>query len=231
MSVHAGPNTVEDGLVLSLDAANSKSYPGSGTVWSDLSGNGNTGTLVNGVGYSGSNLGSLIFDGVNDYVLLTSTNLRFGGSNSYTFDFFIKVPHSTVNQTLFSNGNLATPGNGIWFFKRRSGLDNKLTFHGYSTNPRIDLLSTNIIPNNDFCSVSLTFNGTDSYSVYINGQLENSITTNSITAATGNSFIGSTNGTGNFFSGNIYSVKIYNRALTAQEIQQNFNALRGRFGI
>jgi hypothetical protein len=195
----------------------------------DLSGRGNNGTLVNGVGYNSANGGSLSFDGVNDYVLLTSTDLRFGGSNSYTFDFFIKVPHSTVNQTIFSNGNLATPGNGIWFFKRRSGLDNALTFHGYSTNPRIDLLSTNIIPDNNFCSVSLTFNGTDSYSLYINGQLENSITTNSIVAATGNSFIGATGGTGSFFSGTIYSAKIYNKALTAQEIQQNYNATKSRF--
>jgi len=229
MALSHSPSLVLPGLSLCLDAANSKSYPGSGTTWTDLSGNGNTGTLVNGVGYSGDNLGSLSFDGVNDYVLLTSTDLRFGGSDSYTFDFFIKVPHSTVNQTIFSNGNLATPGNGIWFFKRRSGLDNKLTFHGYSTNPRIDLLSTNIIPDNDFCSVSLTFNGTNSYIVYINGQFENSITTNSIVAATGNSFIGATGGTGNFFSGNIYSAKIYNRALTAAEIQQNYNALKSRY--
>jgi hypothetical protein len=75
-----------------------------------LSGNGNNGTLVNGVGYNSGNGGSLSFDGVDDYVSLTSADLRFGGSNSYTFDFFIKVPHSTTNQTIFSNGNLSTNG-------------------------------------------------------------------------------------------------------------------------
>ena len=230
MSVHGGPNIIEDGLVLCLDAANPKSYPGSGTTWFDLSRNKNNGTLVNGVNYDDSS-GSMTFDGVNDYVSLTSTDLRFGGLNSFTFDFFIKSPHSTNNQTIFSNGNVTTPGNGIWFFKRRSGLDNKLTFHGYSTNPRIDLVSTNIIPDNIFCAVSLTFNGIDTYNVFINGQLENTISTNPIASATGNSFIGSTGGTGSFFSSNVYSSKIYNKALSLSEIQQNFNATRGRYGI
>jgi hypothetical protein len=110
MGLSHSPSIITQNLVLCLDAANSKSYPGSGTTWTDLSGNGNNGTLANGVGYNSGNGGSLVFDGVDDYVSLTSADLRFGGSNSYTFDFFIKVPHSTTNQTIFSNGNLATNG-------------------------------------------------------------------------------------------------------------------------
>ena len=69
---HGGKPIVTDGLVLCLDAANPKSYPGSGTTWTDLSGNGNNGTLVNGVGYNSDNGGSLSFDGVNDYVSKSS---------------------------------------------------------------------------------------------------------------------------------------------------------------
>jgi hypothetical protein len=110
MGLSHSPSIITQNLVLCLDAANSKSYPGSGTTWTDLSGNGNNGTLANGVGYNSGNGGALVFDGVDDYVSLTSADLRFGGSNSYTFDFFIKVPHSTTNQTIFSNGNLATNG-------------------------------------------------------------------------------------------------------------------------
>ena len=68
MSLYHSPQISLNGLVLCLDAANPKSYPGSGTTWTDLSGNGNNGTLVNGVGYSSDNLGSLVFDGANDYV-------------------------------------------------------------------------------------------------------------------------------------------------------------------
>jgi hypothetical protein len=223
------PKIITDGLVLALDAANVKSYAGSGTSWNDLSGNNNTGTLTNGPTFNAANGGSIVFDGVNDYVLLTSSDLRFGGVNSYTLDFFIKCPHSELNQTIFANGTLVTPGNGIWFFKRRSGLGNALVFHGFSANPRIDLISTNIIPDNNFCSVSVTFDGVNAYNLFINGQLENSITTNSIVAATGDSFIGTNSA--NFFGGNIYSSKIYTRALSPQEILQNFNATRSRFGV
>ena len=68
MAISYNPRTITDGLVLCLDAANSKSYPGSGTTWTDLSGNGNNGTLVNGPTYSSSNGGSLVFDGTNDYI-------------------------------------------------------------------------------------------------------------------------------------------------------------------
>jgi hypothetical protein len=68
MGLSHSPSIITQNLVLCLDAANPKSYPGSGTTWTDLSGNGNTGTLVNGVGYNSGNLGSLSFDGVNDYV-------------------------------------------------------------------------------------------------------------------------------------------------------------------
>ena len=67
MALSHSPSIVTNGLVLCLDAANSKSYPGSGTTWTDLSGRGNNGTLVNGVGYNSGNLGSLVFDGVDDY--------------------------------------------------------------------------------------------------------------------------------------------------------------------
>ena len=70
-----------------------------------MSGRGNNGTVVNGVGYNSDNGGSLSFDGVDDYVSLTSADLRFGGSNSYTFDFFIKVPHSTTNHIWFRDGD------------------------------------------------------------------------------------------------------------------------------
>jgi hypothetical protein len=63
MAIFNNPRIITDGLVLALDAGNPKSYPGSGTAWTDLSGNGNTGTLVNGTGYNSGNGGSLVFDG------------------------------------------------------------------------------------------------------------------------------------------------------------------------
>jgi hypothetical protein len=68
MGLSHSPSIITQNLVLCLDAGNPKSYPGSGTAWTDLSGNGNTGTLVNGVGYNSGNLGSLVFDGSNDHI-------------------------------------------------------------------------------------------------------------------------------------------------------------------
>lgn len=83
MSYSNGPRIVTNGLVLYLDAGNSKSYPGSGTVWNDLSGNGNNGTLVNGPTYSGANKGSIVFDGANDYIS--------GGSNTVSINNAITI--------------------------------------------------------------------------------------------------------------------------------------------
>ena len=69
----SGPNIVEDGLVLALDAGNTKSYPGSGTTWTDLSGKGNNGTLTNGPTFDSGNGGAIFFDGGNDYVTTGNT--------------------------------------------------------------------------------------------------------------------------------------------------------------
>lgn len=75
MSAFGGPNIIEDGLVLYLDAGNRKSYPGSGTTWFDISGYKSTGILTNGPTFNSSSLGSLVFDGINNYV-------NFGGSQA-----------------------------------------------------------------------------------------------------------------------------------------------------
>ena len=88
---------VTDGLVLNLDAGNPQSYPGSGTTWTDLSGNGNNGTLLNGVGYDSDNGGSLVFDGSNDYV----TTPLFGDSTTNrTFSVWYNPLNNTVTTPL-----------------------------------------------------------------------------------------------------------------------------------
>jgi len=68
MAIHRGPKIITNGLILCLDAASTKSYPGSGTTWFDRSGNGNNGVLTNGPTFSSTNGGSIVFDGTNDYV-------------------------------------------------------------------------------------------------------------------------------------------------------------------
>ena len=89
MSIFYNPRIVTDGLVLALDAGNTKSYPGSGTTWTDLSGRGNTGTLTNGPTYSSANGGSIVFDGTNDHVTMSGNNIS--GLSAETTDFSICI--------------------------------------------------------------------------------------------------------------------------------------------
>ena len=88
MSLGHGASIVRNGLVLYLDAANPKSYPGSGTTWKDLSGNGNNGTLVNGPTFNSANGGSIVFDGTNDYVITTNLLNPTTNPNESVFVWF-----------------------------------------------------------------------------------------------------------------------------------------------
>jgi uncharacterized delta-60 repeat protein len=108
LAIHYNSKISTDGLVLCLDAANSKSYPGSGTTWTDLSGNGNNGTLTNGPTYNSSNLGSLSFDGIDDYSTLTSNYTLSAG---WTLSFWGNpIFDSTVstNTVFYSASNPRT---------------------------------------------------------------------------------------------------------------------------
>jgi len=224
VGVFAGPEIVEDGLVLALDAGNTKSYPGSGTAWSDLSGKGNNGTLVNGPTYSSSNGGSLVFDGTNDYVSvsnsnslnpLTNTLICWAKSNTATWNEYgflmskrdVFVMHPQINSTsVFYYYRL----NNAWVAQIIT-VDNIQQWNMYA------------------CS----WDGT-TLSAYLNGNLINSgVKTGPLnTSDTGVLEIGRDDGLGSrVFNGNIGLAQLYNRALTAPEVKQNFNALKGRFGI
>jgi hypothetical protein len=105
-----GPNIVTDGLVLALDAGSKKSYAGSGTTWKDLSGNGNNGTLVNGPTFNSANGGSIVFDGVDDYVLLP--NIVENSNSSTTIEVIMKnnsgiINPSTPQMNFILNGSTA----------------------------------------------------------------------------------------------------------------------------
>jgi hypothetical protein len=124
MAGSVAPNMVTDGLVLYLDAANTKSYISGSTIWNDISTGGNNGSLTNGPTFNNGNGGSIVFDGTNDYVNLGST-LNFSNYNSsgFTISFWVKI-NSTIqtNKYLFSKLN-----NG--------GTDNQFSIlYGYVTN-------------------------------------------------------------------------------------------------
>ena len=235
MALSHGPPIVTNGLVLCLDAADRNSYPGSGATWTDLSGRGNTGTLTNGPTYSSTNGGSIVFDGVDDYI---STGLNVGttnfGSAGFTFNLALNVTNdgaTDVRRMILGNSSYTVDGWSLGFNHDLSN-DNRYTFNFYPSNNAVNLGFTPNFGNIEF--ITLLYDGSSVVQLYRNGTLLNSISLGGGTRTYRNDalLVGYFNQGGwNTFLGNIYLVQGYRRALTAAEIQQNFNALRGRFNI
>jgi hypothetical protein len=223
---------VTDGLVLNLDAQNYYSYPGSGTTWTDLSGNGNNGTLVNGVGYDNGNGGSLVFDGVDDYISYSSL-LNVG--NTFTLNFWIKATTKT-RQTIFSNGYPFSTNKG--FFMCCPGNNSTDMFLSLGQDQKIATSSTGTITSNVPQMITAVANGSSSLIKFYSNGVEissySSQTDANITLQydTGVFVTGKRDTTSaDTLNSNVYNLQIYNRALTASEIQQNFNATRSSYGI
>jgi hypothetical protein len=242
MALAHSPALVTSGLTLCLDAANPKSYPGSGTTWTDLSGNGNNGTLVNGVGYSGDNLGSLVFDGVNDYVNSNYfPNLSPG--DSYSHSVWFKTTSATVGDNgsnrLIEARDSSKSGNPLIASGVNFSASNTLFFLVRGSNGiRRDIVVSNISVNDGvWRQVHFQILSNGHTQIYLNGeslgQNTSGVDTN-INLSDRFLAIGARNLEGNIsanFNGNIAQVSIYNRALTASEIQQNYNALKSRYGL
>ena len=224
MGVAYNPIIVTNGLVLCLDAANVKSYPGSGTTWTDLSGNGNNGTLANGPTYSSDNSGSIVFDGTNDFVQCSGSITV----TAATFTSWIRRNGSqgAYDGILFSRGTNVT---GMHFFS-----SNQLGYTWNNAANTYNWASGLIIPDLTWCmvAVSVTSTSATAYLCQSSG-----ITTATNTVSHASSILDDikiakddTNEL-RYFQGRISNVSIYNRALSDAEIQQNFNTLRGRYGI
>lgn len=238
MGISYNTRIIREGLVLHLDAANVKSYPGSGTVWNDLSGNGNNGTLVNGPTYNSNNKGSIVFDGVNDYVSTNNFSLDFG-IQSFTLCSWIKTANNTQMGKIINKGQSSafptgSKGYSLRFFDRALfSVGDGTTFTSLQT------ININDVPNNIWTLfVGVCNREIATQSIYVNGSLNNSaqisygsITNSDAELTIGNLRRGSYGPDGEFYNGNISQVSIYNRALSASEIQQNFEATRGRYGI
>jgi len=231
MGLAHSPRIVTDGLVLCLDAANPKSYPGSGTVWTDLSGKGNTGTLLNGVAYNSSNFGSLVFDGVNDYVQ-TPTSIGAELTGNFTFGIWAIRDGNSTTSLGGLIGNLwhtEFTGASIYFSNNNTTI-NVQTADGTT---RTAYTLTSPVSNLNWTNYVLANNG-GLVSTYVNGILLDSRSRNISPSSTRPVTIG--RWAGSYLSeyvlnGRVANAQTYNRALSEVEIQQNFNAARGRFGI
>jgi hypothetical protein len=212
------PNIVTGGLVLNLDAGSKLSYPGTGTSWLDLSGNGNTGTLTNGPTYSSANGGAIVFDGSNDYVNCGISPIT--GNQSFSWGTWI-YPTGTGTPVFFGNTSSGLAMVSYW-----DASDSKVRVGTWAGDR---LTSGTSISSSTWGYTFWTWNGTTLIS-YTNGIADGTATGFSFNISSLSATIGNASNT-QFFRGRIPQVSIYNRALTATEVSQNFNALRGRYGI
>jgi hypothetical protein len=221
MAFSNGPTIVTNGLVLALDAADPNSYPGSGNTWYDLSGNGYNGTLINGPTFSSVNGGAIVFNGTNNYIDTGKTATQLGVYNAnYTFDAWIYPTNFTGDRTMFGTDTQAVREGLHLVF--RSGI----IYQGhYSADIQAGTGTLNAW--NNICYTYTQSSGLAS--IYKNGILQGSGTIASFIGTT-NILIGRSLG-GGYFIGNGSNYKIYNRVLSSSEVQQNYNALKSRFGI
>jgi len=234
---------VTDGLVLALDAGRTLSYSGSGTTWTDLSGNSNNGTLTNGPTFSSADGGSIVFDGSNDFGRIDSFS---SDSNSALSVFCWVYPKNLTTQQFGGNylnwiinkRNTTSPNSNSWQFLARDS---------YPTVTMWDNSGTEIAPSGASQAVNSSLQLNRWYYVGfvsdgVNGGFLNTYINESLNFSgtlTGNRGIetkpidiGKTGWANSFYwNGNIAQASIYNRALTASEITQNYNATKGRFGL
>jgi len=206
---------VQNGLVLNLDASKFYSYPKSGTTWTDLSGNGNTGTLQNTPTYSSANGGTLVFDGTNQYV---STTFATTAGQAVTYAGWV-YDTQTVDGTFRNFVDSISVKPMIWW--NSSGrIEFDTTSGGFTTST---------IYRAQWVYVALSKpSGSSSPSYYVNGFLVGTGSVYSTPAVTPTWL---NRGASNTWKGNCSIIQAYNRALTAAEIQQNFNATKSRFGL
>ncbi len=227
------PATVTNGLVLNLDAGFTPSYPTTGTTWYDLSSGGNNGALTNGPTFNSSNNGSIVFDGVDDYVSTNnSSSLTQAGNTQFTAELWAKKAGTDKDLLMGAQDQGTLKGwflqwfsNSIVYFGIRDGGSN----YNYYTLPY----------QNQWFNIVGVFDGsqpTDATKnkIYVNGVQQTLTTTTQLSSVPTNLAqltIGTVVNYGNYTTANIAIAKIYNRALTAAEVLQNYNATKSRFGL
>ena len=221
MGVAGGPDMIENGLVLSLDAADRNSYVSGSTNWFDLSGN-NNGTLTNGPTFNSGDGGSIVFDGTNDYILVNSTSTLTPGSGDFTIDFWINpINNAGPYGPIFVANNT----NGIWVGRKF----NDFVIRAYNVDDR---LLYNVLPTQNVWSyVTVGRTGTTLF-LYYNG-INVSTSTSSQNFIQSDIYLGSDGypGAPVLYTGKISNIRYYNRALSQKEITQNYNATKARFGL
>jgi hypothetical protein len=226
---------VTAGLVLNLDAGNSASYVGSGINWNDLSGS-NHGTLTNGPLFSAGNGGSIVFDGIDDVV--SFGNILNMGLASWTISCWVKFDGGTGLMGIIGKTSYRSYEGRYSIY-----IDNNNLVAFFQPGPSSMIISTPLTPylDNKFHNLTLTIDRSSMMYLYMDGvTVGTALNVSSTSAMNPNSidkfYIGSYGSSDGqnplyFFKGSIGQALIYNRAISAQEITTNFNAVKSRFGL
>ena len=237
MGISGGPDMIQDGLLISLDASDRNSYVSGSTTWFDASGNSNSGSLVNGPTFNSFNGGSIVFDGTNDYILLPANFFNPDSGSPFTVSFWFKTATAGI---ILGQQNTITPNISSGYvpaiYTDNAGKIRTSCFWGGAISN--NSVSTLTVTDNTWHNIVVTF-ASNSQISYIDNTLFATLSKTQtnyaavyyyfIGAGTWSTWLGTT---GNpFFNGNIANMTFYNRALSAAEIQQNYNALKSRFGL
>ena len=215
-----GPNINRNGLVLALDAANTTSYVSGSAIWRDLSGNNNSGSLVSGPAFSTNVGGNIVFDGSNKRATLTTPFGKSGFTSVSIWYNRVESVSSTSWRTLFATATTNIHHLISQDTTRVLGVfDGSFRSFGYT--PPID---------GNFHNYTVVYQSATNATLYVDGIFFSTI---SIILNLETSPIGSIGNwtSGTYWAGSIATSQIYNRALSASEIQQNYNATKTRFGL
>jgi len=233
MGFSDGPSIVTNGLVLSLDAADKNSYIGSGTTWTDLGGTTISGSFVNTPTFDNNNQGSIVFNGTNQYINLQTGSYLTGSSTQITIEIWnsgsaaqvSSIIGTTSGSTRNINCHLPWSDSIVYWDCGNSGIT-------------YDRINTAVLSSARYVGWHhwvFTKNATaGTMEIYLDGNLNTSGTGKTLainlptTASIGSQREGATT---YYHRGKIATVKIYNRALSATEILQNYNAQKSRFGL
>jgi hypothetical protein len=215
--VSTTPAIVTSGLQLYLDAGITASYPGTGTTWNDISGNGNNLTLTNGPVWSSSDGGYFTFDGTNDYVSNWTYGTTFS-ANEFTYQVVLSYSGKTAYNNIFDTFNSANPM--MWVDP-----NNKLELNQAALVSALAYNTQNIM---------VTFvqqNANPGLRLYVNDTLVGTVTTAQGTIPNSRLNFFRRENSGQYFQGRAYSVLVYNKVLTSTEITQNFNLFKTRINL
>lgn len=229
MAVAAGPDIVEDGLVFYVDAANEKSYPGSGTTWYDISGAGIEGTINESPTYSSDYQGRFTFNSSNlQWVQFNTSGKEVSVGQGNTLCCFLYRTSTTTAQRNIISTRFGGGGGALYIGSRSNQI-----FSYYNTLSPASYVATTF-PNNTFLYIVVRLNTDSTITHFSKGDGiddKNTCSTKSGTWNSGNNNQLRFGGDLEYFDGDMYLYQHYNRALTDAEVQQNYVAVKSRFGL